>query len=496
MSEIPFLEFSGLSKRFGGTQALDGVSFTIRKGEVRGLAGENGAGKSTLIKILCGVYSPDAGEIYLDGEKISPRTPAEAEKLGISVFHQEIPVCLNLSVAANVFLAPDMPGRFGMPNWREMYERCEEIFEALGEKIDPEKPVRECSAAEKQMVLLARVLSKKARLIVLDEPTTALTPPDVQRLFSVIERLKGMGITFIFVSHMLEEIMSLSDRITVLRNGQYIGTLDRPEFDTEKLTQMIVGHSVVSVVSRKQVDERPVILEAREIGVGSSVSGISFRLRRGEILGIAGLQGSGRSALVRCLFGSPPPDRGRLLVDGVEVSIRSPLDSIKLGIGYVPEDRKILGLFRSMDVKRNLGIAHVDRMTRLGFLDMRAMKALAEEMAKLLRISMPGVDAPITSLSGGNQQKVLFARWLAIKPRVLVMHEPTRGVDVGAKAEIRRLIVNLADEGYSFIVASSDLDELLAISDRILVMRHGKIATELTRGQATKERIILSATTG
>ncbi len=494
-NETPFLQVESLSKRFGSTQALDRVSFTVLKGEVLGLAGENGAGKSTFVKILCGVYAADSGRILLAGQPFAPRSPADAEAHGISVFHQEIPVCLNLSVAANVFLAPQLPRRRGLPDWPAMYRRCDELFETLGERIDPRKLVRECSAAEKQLVLLARVLSRNARLIVLDEPTTALTPPDVARLFAVINRLKAQGITFIFVSHMLEEIMTLADRITVLRNGQHVGTLERQSYSTARISQMIVGHEMATLSEHKARAEAPMLLEARGLTVPGELTGVSFSVRQGEILGIAGLQGSGRAGLVRSLFGAPPPSQGELHLDGRPVRIRGPQDAMALGIGYVPEDRKLLGLFHAMDVKKNLGMARIDALTRRGLLDNRRLRMMADEIATRLRIKMQSLDAPITSLSGGNQQKVLFARWLATRPRLLVLHEPTRGVDIGAKAEIRQLIVQLAEEGYTFIVASMDLEELLAIADRILVLYRGRINAEYPRGTATKEQIIVAATT-
>ncbi len=492
----PVLEFSGISKRFGNTQALDHVSFALQKGEVRGLAGENGAGKSTLIKILSGVHGADSGKIWFDGQEIRPRTPGEAEELGIRVFHQEIPLCLNLSVAANVFLAPKLPSRWGMPDWPSMIRRCEELFETLGERIDPRQLVLHCTAAEKQLVLLARVLSQQARLIVLDEPTTALTPPDIDRLFGVINRLKGEGITFLFVSHMLEEIMRLADRITVLRNGGYVGTLERPEFSPQRLSQMIVGREVVERMNRQAAKQADVpVLQAQGISARNRFEDVSFAIARGEIVGITGLQGSGHSALVRSLFGSPPLDSGQLWINGEKASIRSPQDAMRHEIGYVPEDRKLLGLFFALDIKKNLGLAKLGELAPHGLIAENQLRALAQRMAGQLHIVMSSVNAPMTSLSGGNQQKVLIGRWLALQPRLLIMHEPTRGVDIGSKEEIRRLTVQLADEGYAFLVASSDIDELLAISDRVLVMYRGRLVAEYAHSEATKQKVILAATT-
>lgn len=496
MSDVPFLHIEGISKRFGSTRALDSVSFFFEKGQICGLAGENGAGKSTLIKILCGVYFPDAGKVYLNAEFHQPKDPSEAEELGISVFHQEIPICPNLSVAANVFLGPKMPTRGFSPDWKMMNHRCEELFETLlGEQIDPSRLVRDCSVAERQLTLLVRVLSRNARLIILDEPTTALTPPEVERLFTVINRLKQQGITFIFISHMLEELIELSDHIVVLRDGRFVGRLERSEFSSETLSQMIAGRTLSGRVSPREPPQGPPVLEVRDLVLPGQMYDISFTLRKGEVLGIAGLEGSGRSSIARALFGAPPAEAGAILVDGKEITINRPTDAMQNGIGYVPEDRKMLGLFDEMDVKHNLGIAGVNRFTRWGFMVKQKLRETANDMKQRLSIKMTDVDAPITSLSGGNQQKVLISRWLAMRPHVLIMNEPTRGVDVGAKEEICNLILKLADEGYAFVLSSTELEEMLSISDRILVMNRGRVVAEFSKKEATKDKVILAATT-
>jgi len=495
-SDAAFLLVEGVSKSFGSTQALRDVSLHVDKGSVLGLAGENGAGKSTLIKILCGVHRPEAGRVLLDGRPHAPRDPAEAERAGVSVFHQEIPICPDLSIAANVFLGPRMPRRGPFPDWRVMEARCVELYATLlGEEIDPRRLIRSCTTAEKQLALLVRVLSRDARLVVLDEPTTALTPPEVERLFSIIRRLRGQGITFLFVSHMLEELMQLSDRIVVLRDGSRVGELVRDQFDVRKLSSLIAGRTLAEVGRREASAGTEARLEVRSLSLPGVFQDISFRVQRGEVLGLAGLQGSGRSAVVRSLFGAPPAASGEIRVEGVPVVVRRPGDAVAAGIGYVPEDRKTLGLFEELDVKLNICMAGLSGLSRRGWLVPGRLRALASRMRDDLRIKAASVDAPIRGLSGGNQQKVVISRWLALRPRILLLNEPTRGVDVGAKREIVELLGGLAAEGCSIVVSSSELEELLQLSSRVLVMNRGRIAAELSGTAATKDRIILEATT-
>ena len=489
------LSVDNVSKSFGSTRALQEVSLEIQQGEVFGLAGENGAGKSTLIKLLCGVHQPDSGRIRFEGRPHRPRDPAEAERVGISVFHQEIPICPNLSIAANVFLGPVMPRRGLSPDWRTMNRQTEELYRnLLGESIDARRLIRDCSAAEKQLALLVRVLSRHARLVILDEPTTALTPPEVAKLFGIIRRLSAQGITFIFISHMLEELTELSDTITVLRDGRNEGSLARSEFDRRRLSAMIAGRTLADRRPKTASAAGGAYLEVRGLSLPGEFQDVSFSLRRGEVLGLAGLQGSGRSALARALFGAPPARSGQILVDGLPRRIGRPAQAMAAGIGYIPEDRKGLGIFDDLDVKLNLCMAGIDRFSRRGLLDKRILRRIASGMRESLSIKMRNVDAPIRSLSGGNQQKVLISRWLALKPSILVMNEPTRGVDVGAKQEITELILRLAAEGYAFVVTSSELEELLALSDRILVFNRGRVAREFPGAEAGKDQLILAAT--
>ena len=494
MSSLPLLQVEEVAKRFAGVQALSPISLTLQLGRVYGLAGENGAGKSTLVKILCGVHADHEGQMRLEGRAYRPQSTAEAERAGISVFHQEIPICPSLSVAANVFLGPDLPGRSFFPDWRKIEAHCEQLFrDLLGMNIRAARLMRDCSAAERQLALLVRALSRQARLVILDEPTTALTPPEVARLFAVIDRLRSQGLTFLFVSHLLDELLELCDEIFVLRDGVLVGHRQRGQFDARSLAQLIAGHGLAEPSPETVKHHGVPKLEVRDLSRAGEFQEVSFRLHKGEILGVTGLQGSGRSALARALFGAPPPEAGSIFLDGKEIPVRSVTDAIRNGIGYVPEERQTLGLFDDLDVQSNLGILRLDCMQRRGLLSSGRLAELALQMQSKLQIKFASPEAPIRSLSGGNQQKVLIGRWLAAEPEVLVMNEPTRGVDIGAKDEICRFIRGLAAEGCSFVVSSSDLDELLRLADRVLVMNNGRIVAEFARGALRKEDLVHAA---
>lgn len=494
MSLVPLLQLDGVAKRFEGVQALAAVSVTLERGKVYGLAGENGAGKSTLVRLLAGVHVPSEGRMKLDGQDYRPRSTAEAERAGISVFHQEIPICPSLSVAANVFLGAALPGRGWFPDWREMEAVCQRQFdELLGVDIDPGRLMGECSSAEQQLALLVRVLSRQARLVILDEPTTALTPPEVRRLFGVIGRLRAQGITFLFVSHLLDELLELSDHLLVLRDGALVGNCPRGECDARGLARLIAGHDVGDPDATVRSSGGEPRLEVRHWGRAGEFEGVSFSVGRGEILGLTGLQGSGRSAVARALFGAPPAETGTLLLNGRPVEVRSVQEAIRLGIGFVPEDRQAQGLFGELDVQANLGMVCLESLQQFGLLVPDRLAGLAGRMREKLQIKFDSPRASIRSLSGGNQQKVLMGRWLAAEPEVLVMSEPTRGVDIGAKDEICRYIRDLAAGGCSFVVSSSDYDELLRLVDRVLVMNAGRVVAEFTRGTLRKEDLIHAA---
>lgn len=490
------LSVLNISKRFGNTQALQGVSLSAAQGSIIGLAGENGAGKSTLIRIVCGATAPDSGEMRFAGISYRPHDVSEAEAKGISVFHQEIPICPHLSIAANVFLGPKIPLSHRRPDWKFMNEKCVELYRTfLNEDINPSVPIGECSAAEQQLALLVRVLSRNAKLVILDEPTTALSAPEVARLFESIRRLKEeRHITFIFVSHLLNELMDLSDEIFVLRDGQNAGHLERGAFSAQELSRLIAGRSI-NDQSRTQKDfsDAEISLEARSISRSKYFSDISFSVHRGEVFGIAGLQGSGRSELISSLFGAPPPDQGSILVHGRDVGAMSVSKAMETGIGYLPEDRKSMGIFPDMNIAKNIGMADISRAKNRAAYKEKYYLNLAHDMAEKLSIKISNPKDYISALSGGNQQKAMLARWLALSPSILILNEPTRGVDIGAKSEIAEIIATRAAEGYTIIVASSEMDELLLLCDRIAVLNRGKVKVILEKENLTKENLFFHA---
>ena len=462
MPSPPLLQLDSTSKRFGNVTALHPLSLELAEGRIYGLAGENGAGKSTFVKLLAGVHRPDAGQMRFCGHPYTPRNPAEAARSGISVFHQEIPVCPNLSVAANVYLGKPPGGRRWL-NRAQDEARCRTLLqERVGIGLDPSRRMGDCTVAERQLALLARVMADEARLILLDEPTTALSSAETKQLFKVIRHLAAQGVTFVFISHLLDELLELCEEIYVLRDGALAGHLTREQFDSRALSELIAGRTLESAARSRLVssDAQP-ILEAEALSRRDEFENVSFQLRPGEVLGIGGIQGSGRSALARALFAAPPAHSGAIRVGGNSVRLRKSADAMAAGIGYVPEDRNTLGLFDDLDVQNNLGLLQTRALSRGGLLSRAALRDLAMRFARELHIKARAPDAPIMGLSGGNQQKVLIARWLTLKPRVLVMNEPARGVDVGAKDEIYRLIRQLAEKGHAFVVASSDMDELL-----------------------------------
>jgi rhamnose transport system ATP-binding protein len=486
------LRLRDLGKSFGRVVALKAVSLELDRGRIYGLAGENGAGKSTLVRILCGAHGANfEGHIELHGQPFAPRNPADSEAAGIGVFHQEIPDFPNLSVAANVFLGPRMGGTGWFPRWPAIEARCRQLFRTLlDHEIDPGRLLRDCSAAERQLTLLVRALSRQARLIILDEPTTALAPGDVARLFVALRRLRDQGISFLFISHLLPELMELTDEIYILRDGRMVDHLRREHYDARHLASQIAGKQLDETATSRQVPATVPRLEVRRLGRKGRFHDLSFQVMPGEIVGVTGLQGSGRNELARALFAAPPADSGTIRIHDTETRWLRPSDAMAAGIGFVPEDRNTLGLFDDLDIQHNLGICRLQPLATSGWLHRGRLRELAESLQRQLQIKMTHPAAPITTLSGGNQQKVLIARWLATKPQLLVMSEPTRGVDVGAKEEIGKLILRLADHGLAFILCSSDLDELLRLADRILVLHAGQFTAEFRRGAATRADLI------
>ena len=500
----PLLRMSGIAKRFPGVQALDGVSLEVGTAEVHGLIGENGAGKSTLLKILSGALQPDAGTIEFAGAAVSLPTPESAQALGIVTIYQEFNLIPSMTVQENLFLGRE-PVSGPFVNWADMRRRTRALAERYGLDLPAARLVRDLSVAQQQMVEIARALSMQSRLIVMDEPTSALSEAETHRLFAIIGDLKREGISTIFVTHRLAEVLQICDRITVLRDGRPSGKAEVVGLTMDRMIRMMVGRSASELF--EPLPERTpesVLLKVRQLSRRGAVDDpravvlddVSFELRRGEILGIAGLVGSGRTELARCLFGADPKTAGETVVAGETVEITTPEEAIAQGIGLVPEDRKQQALFLDLAVRENLSIAALGKFLRFGFVRLAAERAMIKRYRDSLNIRMAGPEQKVKNLSGGNQQKVVLARWLALGPRILIVDEPTRGIDVGAKAEVHQLLHQMAVSGISIIAISSELPEVIAISDRVLTMRNGRISGEVPRSLASEERLMQLMTSG
>jgi ribose transport system ATP-binding protein len=492
--DTPLLELRDITKSFPGVQALQGAQFTLRAGEVHALLGENGAGKSTLVKILSGVYAPEAGAILLDGRAVQILNPTHAQKLGISPVHQELQVEPYLSVAENIFLGRQPTGRWGVVDTRRMLSDARAALAQLGATIDPAAPVGELSIADKQLVAIARAVSTEARVVIFDEPTSSLTDRETDALFAIIGRLRERGLGVIYISHRMEEIFRLCDRVTVFRDGRYIGTRDVPATNLPEIITMMIGREIGDLRRAAPAPFGPPVLEVRDLSKRGVLDRISFTVRAGEIVGLAGLVGAGRTELARAIFGDLGYDSGEIRVDGQPLHPRTPRDAIRAGIALVPEDRKEQGLVLALSVQQNIGLPSWPRLARLGLLGLAGERRLAAEYVRRLAIRTPSLGQKVMYLSGGNQQRVVIAKWLARRPRVLLVDEPTRGVDVGAKAEIHALLRSLAHEGVGLLMISSELPEILAMSDRVLVMHAGAIAGELPGPRATQDQIMRYAT--
>lgn len=501
-SDKPLLGMTNISKTFGSVKALQSVALTAWAGEVHALMGENGAGKSTLMKILSGALAPDAGGEVRVADHLMPTGDTRLSKAhGIAVIYQELSLAPNLSVAQNIFLGAEKT-RGGVVNRHAMQAKSKPILDRLGVDFSPETPVNRLSLGERQLVEIARALSTDARIIVMDEPTTSLSSHETEHLFEVIEGLKREGIAIIYISHRMEEVYRLSDHCSVLRDGAYVGTLEKDELDAERLVAMMVGRDISSFYKKAHVPaeaDRDVILRVEDIGDGTTVKGCSFEVHRGEVLGVAGLVGSGRTELLRLIYGADPATSGKVFINGEAVTPKSPRDALNQGIAYLTEDRKALGLFLDMSISDNVSMAVAENDSRSG--GIRNFAAAAERATKAVKnlaIRTPSAKQTVGALSGGNQQKVLLARLLEASPKVLMLDEPTRGVDVGAKSEIYRLIDDLAKKGLAIVVVSSELPEIIGIADRCLVMREGEIAGEAVAspGRPIAQEELMAFSTG
>ena len=489
----PRAELSGISKRFAATQALDDVSLDLLPGEVHALVGENGAGKSTLVKIMAGVHQPDSGAIRLDGEAVQIHGPAHARALGIAVVHQEPRLFPDLTVAENVFIGHAPSGRFGSIDWGATRRAAQALFDELDVQFDVGAPVRGLSMADQQLIEIAKSLSVDARVLILDEPTASLSAHEVERLFAIVRRLRDRGVSVLFVSHRLDEVFILCDRATVFRDGRHVVTTPTKELTTADLVRHMVGRTV-SLFPKVETPIGDVLLEVEGLTRVGVFRDVGFSVRAGEIVGFAGLVGAGRTEVARVLFGIDQRDAGEIRLGGTPVSFASPSAAMHAGIAYLPEDRHQEGLVLDFSIAQNVTLPILPRLFPRLLVNASRERAVAQDQTEQFNVRMTGVDQLVGALSGGNQQKVVLAKWLASGPTILILDEPTRGIDIGAKVEVHRIISELAASGLGIILISSDLPEVLAMSDRILVLHEGRITAEIPHDRATQERVMFAAT--
>ena len=492
MAEV-LLDIKGLEKTFPGVRALKGVNLTVNKGEIHALMGENGAGKSTLIKVLTGIYQKNGGTICFDGEEINARTPIEANEKGISTIYQELNLVLFQTVYENLFLGREPRTKFGSIDRKAMISEAKRILEELGIEIDVTRPLKNYSTAIQQMVAIARAVSINAKLVIMDEPTSSLDTHEVEVLFRIIRQLKSKGISVIFISHKLDEIFEICDRLTVFKDGEYVGDYDIGELNQLKLISLMVGKDTVELERNKQGYEfanAKVIAEMKDIRQGMRLNGINIEIKQGEVVGLAGLLGSGRTELAQVLFGSGMPDNGEIFWWGEKAGIHSPADAIKKGMGLCTEDRKTEGIIPHLSVRENITIALLPKLNSFGFVKTKEQDEIVRSYIDRLKIKTPTPEQAICNLSGGNQQKVLLARWMCMNPKLMILDEPTRGIDVGAKAEIEQLIQEFSKSGISVLMISSEIAELERNCDRIIVMREGRVIGELAGDQISQDKVM------
>ncbi len=494
MSEY-VLEMRNVTKRFPGVLALDNVQFNLRPREVHCLVGENGAGKSTLMKILSGAQPMDSGDILLSGERVDIHSPHHAQQLGISMIYQEFNLSPYLSVAENIFLGREPRiGRTPFINWSKMYCDAREVLGRIRVDLDVRKPVNECSVAQQQMVEIAKAISFNSKIIVMDEPSATLTDHELRALFDLIKTLRRQDIGLIYISHRLEEIFEIGDRLTIMRDGQYIGTNAVCDLTRDDIIRMMVGRELKDEFPKEIMPRGAERLRVEGLARRGAFQDVSFSLHAGEIVGLTGLVGAGRTEVARAVFGADAIDAGTIALDGKPITVTSPRDAIRQGIGLLTEDRKGQGLVLGMTVRENTTLANLKSLVRILFVDRRRERAVAEQYVKELQIKTPSIEQTAQNLSGGNQQKVVLAKWLFTQSKILIFDEPTRGIDVGAKVEIYKLMNELVRRGACVLMISSELPEVLGMCDRILVMHEGRLAGELSRADATQERIMQLAT--
>jgi ribose transport system ATP-binding protein len=487
------VEMTGIGKSFGGVHALQNVSFCVRPGEIHALVGENGAGKSTLMKILSGAYAKDTGRIKIDGKEVNITNPHTGRKSGIAIIYQEFALAPDLTVAENIYL-DHLGGKKGFINWSKLYRDADKLIKSIGFEINPRSIVADLTVAYQQVVEITKALSENAKILILDEPTAVLAPRETEQLFEVLRKLKQQEVSIIYISHRLDEIFRIADVVTVIKDGVVTGTVDPAQVNTDDVISMMIGRRLAAMFPERCCRIGDEVFGVENLTRGKEVRNVSFSVRAGEVLGIAGLVGAGRTETMRAIFGADSKDAGQITLDGQTLRINSPADAVKAGIGFLPEDRKEQGTIGSMSVRKNVTMPSLwSRFARLGFIKQAEEKKTTRDLIEKLAIKTNSTETDVTDLSGGNQQKVVLAKWLGTDCRVIILDEPTRGVDVGAKVEIYNLINELADAGLAIIVISSEMMEVIGICDRVLVMRQGKIQGVLEKDQLTEENIMTLA---
>ena len=490
------IEMRGIDKAFGGNSVLKNAGFVLADGEIHALMGENGAGKSTLMKILTGVYTRDAGTVIVDGQEVVYKNPQEAEKAGIVFIHQELNVLFDLTVEENMFLGKEIHNRFGVCDKKAMRREVQKILDVLGVKIDPAEKMDQLSIGQQQMIEIAKALMVDAKVIIMDEPTAALTASETDVLFDVVRSLKKKGVSIVYISHRMEEIFELCDRITILRDGEYIGTRNIPETDMTEVVKMMIGREIGERYPERDVKLGDVVFEVKNLSCPGVFQDVNFSVRAGEVLGVAGLMGAGRTEIMQSIFGNMSHVTGQIFMNGKEIHNKNPWDAMANGIGFITEDRKVEGLMLEESIMKNISLANLGSISKGGVLDAKAEEEMVRSGIKNLSIRCTGPEHLCTNLSGGNQQKVVFAKWIFTNPRVLILDEPTRGVDIGAKKEIYSIINDLAATGVAIIMVSSELPEVLGMSDRVMVVHEGRIGGFIDRDKANQENIMTLATGG
>lgn len=490
------IEMKGINKAFGGNPVLQNAGFVLADGEIHALMGENGAGKSTLMKILTGVYTRDAGTVTVNGKEVVYNNAQEAEKEGIVFIHQELNVLFDLTVEENMFLGKEIHNRFGVCNKKAMQKEVRRILDVLGVNIKPEAKMDTLSVGQQQMIEIAKALMVDAQVIIMDEPTAALSQSETVTLFKVVRSLKQKGVSIVYISHRMEEIFELCDRITILRDGEYVGTKNIPETNMDEIVKMMIGREIGERYPERNTKLGDVVFEVKNLNCPGVFKNVNFDVRAGEVLGVAGLMGAGRTEIMQSIFGNMPHVTGQIFMNGQEIQNKNPWDAMDNGIGFITEDRKIEGLMLEKSIMENISIANLGRISQKGVLNKKREQEMTKQGIEDLHIKCTGAQHACGNLSGGNQQKVVFAKWIFTEPKLLILDEPTRGVDIGAKKEIYSIINKLADKGVAIIMVSSELPEILGMSDRIMVVHEGKIGGFIDKNEANQENIMILATGG